>query len=158
MAATYTDMTVNDPINVANIKFMNDLIWSDADFTVAHLQRLPIFLKVMRPHIAQAVVLRSTLPAHTMLSCGAMVRCPSTSVSSPATYTVTVRDGCTLGTDEISVTENSTPSIAINGAATACVMVTLEAALLSGPPIPIHGMVVHCTSYCHQRIYCRWSV
>jgi Secretion system C-terminal sorting domain len=104
MAVTHAIMTGNDPINVANFRFLNNLTWADADFIIPQpvasisIDQGSNWLLCPGSTLGLSVTgtYNQVLWSNTSTSL-------ATTINAPGTYTVIGRTGCTLGADTITV-------------------------------------------------------
>lgn len=116
MASVFAEFTLpNDPVNVANFKFLDNTTYSASEFTVAQPTATATIVQgntlLLCPTSSASLNIVGTY-TQVLWSNGATTN--STSISAPGNYIVTVRNGCTLGADTIAVTSltaNLTPTV-----------------------------------------------
>ncbi|MBL0054802.1 MAG: hypothetical protein IPP31_01175 [Chitinophagaceae bacterium] len=112
LAAAITQMGLNDPINTANFQFLNNIKWNDIDFTVNQPTASVSINEGATLTICEGIPSTLSITGaydQVLWSNGATTN--STTVSTSGTYVVTVRVGCTLGSDTIVVTANPLPTV-----------------------------------------------
>ncbi len=105
LAVVHATFTSGDPILTANFTFLNNLEWVNADFTIpqplasVNIDQGNTWL--LCPSATTALTITGTYD-EILWSDGATTA--ATTFNTPGTYTVMVRQGCTIGVDTIVVT------------------------------------------------------
>lgn len=105
MAVMATQMTASDPALAASFRFLNNLTWTNADFTIAQPYANVIINEGSTWLLCPGSTLGLSITGsfnQVAWSTGSVFL--STTVNSPGTYTVSARSGCTVGTDTMVVT------------------------------------------------------
>jgi Secretion system C-terminal sorting domain len=105
LAGVYNVMTANDPINVCNFRFMDNITWTNADFTTAE-PTAPVSINEGATYMlcpSGSVSLTITGSFNQILWSDGSTGLTSNPITTPGTYTVMIRTNCALGSDTIVV-------------------------------------------------------
>ncbi len=105
LAGVYNVMTTNDPINVCNFRYMDNLTWTNADFTTAE-PTAPVSINEGATYMlcpSGSVSLSITGSFNQILWSDGSTGLTSNPITTPGTYTVMIRTNCALGSDTIVV-------------------------------------------------------
>jgi hypothetical protein len=106
IAAVVGIFTANDPINVANFRFLNNITFSNTDFTIAqptatvNIDQGATYIKC-----TSAVATLSVTGSYNSLLWSNGATTSSTAVNAIGSVTLTARSGCTIGRDSISIVQ-----------------------------------------------------
>lgn len=105
LAGVYNVMTANDPISVCNFRFIDNLTWTNADFTTAE-PTAPVSINEGATYMlcpSGSVSLSITGSFNQILWSDGSTGLTSNPITTPGTYTVMIRTNCALGSDTIVV-------------------------------------------------------
>jgi Secretion system C-terminal sorting domain len=105
LAGVYNVMTSNDPILACNFRFMDNITWTNADFTTAE-PTAPVSINEGATYMlcpSGSVSLTITGSFNQILWSDGSTGLSSNPITTPGTYTVMIRTNCALGSDTIVV-------------------------------------------------------
>ncbi len=105
LAGVYNIMTGNDPLLACNFRFMDNITWTNADFTTAE-PTAAVSINEGATYMlctSGSVSLSITGSYNQILWSDGSTALTSNAITTPGTYTVMVRSNCALGSDTIVV-------------------------------------------------------